>query len=459
MLREYSYFKILCKLFWEEKLEAYLVGGALRDFFLDKKILDYDIVVKERVAEMARYFAEIIQGKFIIVNEEHKIYRVIARDIIFDFTSIKGDNIREDLSRRDFTINALALPICSSDSHSGLPDLQDVIDPFGGLNDLRDKIIRATNERVFREDPLRLWRAFRFSAEPGFKIEEKTSELLSKYSLLAGEAARERIKEELMKILQKSESAKIIRDMEEVGLLSSIIPEINEMKQTGENKYHREDVWAHSLQVLAVLEEIVDDGRYKKYIAQDQLPLLKLTALLHDIGKIKSRTVKDGQIHYFGHEKEGVGILEPILKGLRLSRKEISFVCEVGRLHMRPFHLYTAENLSEKGILRFFRQGAALVPVILIHSLADKLANMRNNNRNDEVSSYVTFVDGLLTKYGNYQERTESLYLNGKEIMTITGLPEGPLIGKLLNELHFAQGNGEVNSREEAIAYIINRSD
>ena len=126
---------------------------------------------------------------------------------------------------------------------------------------------------------------------------------------------------------------------------------------------------------------------------------------------------------------------------------------------MRPFYLYTAEKLSKKGILRFFRQGDALVPAILIHSLADKLANMRSNKRSAEIPLYIAFIDELFTKYEDFLERTELLYLNGRDIIAITGLPEGPRIGELLNELIIAQANGEVNNRNEAIAYIKNRSD
>lgn len=458
LLKGWDCLKILAELVKEEKLEAYLVGGALRDIFLGKNNVDLDIVLRKRVAEIARYFAEKIKGSFVTLDDKHKIYRVIGKDIFFDFTAMKGDCILEDLSRRDFTINAMAFPICSGDNFSGFLDLQKVIDPLGGLRDLKDKKIRVTNERVFIDDPLRLWRAFRFATE-GFVIEEKTRELISENSMLAGQVARERIKEELMKILQKKDSAKIIREMEEEGLFSSIIPEIKQMKETGENKYHHEDAWNHSLQVLNALEEILEDGRYNKYVAIEQHPLLKFTALLHDIGKINSRIVRGGQVHYYGHENAGVKILKPILKGLRFSGKEVSFVCGVVRFHMRPFYLYTAEKLSKKGILRFFRQGDALVPAILIHSLADKLANMRSNKRSAEIPLYIAFIDELFTKYEDFLERTELLYLNGRDIIAITGLPEGPRIGELLNELIIAQANGEVNNRNEAIAYIKSISD
>lgn len=139
LLKGWDCLKILAELVKEEKLEAYLVGGALRDIFLGKNNVDLDIVLRKRVAEIARYFAEKIKGSFVTLDDKHKIYRVIGKDIFFDFTAMKGDSILEDLSRRDFTINAMAFPICSGDNFSGFLDLQKVIDPLGGLRDLKDK--------------------------------------------------------------------------------------------------------------------------------------------------------------------------------------------------------------------------------------------------------------------------------------------------------------------------------
>lgn len=438
----------------KKSLEAFLVGGALRDIILDRSIRDIDIVINERAAETARYFADKIGAAFVVLDKEREFYRVVKKNLYFDFAVMVGGDILEDLNKRDFTINAMALPMGTKGAFDKVINSY-LIDPSNGLRDLNEKKIRINNEHVFLKDPLRLWRAVRLSGELNFIIEEKTADIMKRDKSLAAKPAPERIREELIKIMKLKKTVDIVKYMErEFGLLSSIIPEIKEMKTNGQNKYHQESSWEHSLQVLDEIEEILSIKKYREFVEEKEEPLLKLTALLHDIGKIKTKSINNGEVHYYGHELKGAEMLGRILKNLKFSRDEISFIRRLVQYHMRPMYLYKADKLTEKGKYRFFKQAGSLIPLILIHSLADKVAAMKGNGRNDEISGYHCFIDNMLKIYKIYKIRIDTLYLNGNDIIDILELEEGPYIGELMDKLSVAQGSGKINSRDEAIAFL-----
>ena len=448
--------------------EGFLVGGALRDIILERVSRDVDIVISERAAEIARYFADKIDASFVVLDKEREIYRVVKGNLVFDFAMMVGNDIHKDLSKRDFTINSMALPLdipwkrisidCNRDGfNDGFDEVINryLIDPFKGIRDLRARKIRVNRNNVFIKDPLRLWRAVRFSGELNFSIENQTINIMKRDSLLADRPAPERIREELMKIFTLRKTVDILRNMEEeFRFLSCIIPEINEMKKAGQNKYHQENAWEHSLLVLDRVEELIHDKKYSKLVEEKEEVLLKLAALLHDIGKVKTKSIKNGEVHYYGHELKGAEMLGLILKNLKFKRSEISFIRGLVKYHMRPMNLYTAEKLTEKGKYRFFQQADVLVPLVLIHSLADKTAAMKVNERSAEITEYQDFVDKLLSLYKIYKKRTENLFISGKDIIDILKLEEGPYIGQLLDKISLAQGRGEIKSRDEAIAFL-----
>ncbi len=472
-----KYIKTIEKIAYDKKLEVFLVGGALRDIYLGRAFKDVDIVVNERVAKVARYFADKIDASFVVLDSKRDIYRVVKDSVSFDFAPMIGGSIESDLERRDFTINAIACPFIFND---GTPynlsdfllektdntdykavDISDyIIDPYNGIDDLKNRRIDIINENVFFEDPLRLWRAIRFKSQLGFKLSQNTVNIMKENSHLAVMPAAERIREEFVKILKTAKVAKIIKYMEdEFKLISTLIPDIEEMKETGENQHHQEDAWTHCLLVLQTLEELLSDNSYYEHIDKNKLYLLKLSALLHDIGKIATKSKKNEKIDYYGHEKASAEMLIPILKGLKFSREEISFVKNIVQYHMRPMLLYIAENLTDKGRYRFFKQLESLTPVVLIHSLADKMATMKINQRVEEIELYKIFIGDMLNMYYNYRNKTENLLISGKEIKEYFNITEGPQIGKLLDRLTEAQARGQVKNKEEAFDFLKNISD
>ncbi|MFB0527441.1 MAG: hypothetical protein ACETVT_01030, partial [bacterium] len=263
--------KLLLNFANKSKRKIFLVGGSLRDLLLGRETKDFDLVPEGDAEKFARNFASAVGGSFVLLDEKNKIYRVVKQRIskkkgkqIFnlDFSQMRGEKIKQDLLRRDFTIDAMAVRL--DQIEGSLKTLKRVellarliVDPSGGIRDLRKKIVRRTSRKIFDDDPLRLLRGYRLAATLEFAIEEKTKDEIKKKVNLIKNVARERIRDELFKILSAPKSYLYFRRLHRVGLLNRIIPEIETMKEKPENYYHREGLWGHSLETLKSLEEIL----------------------------------------------------------------------------------------------------------------------------------------------------------------------------------------------------------
>ena len=452
-----KYLEEVNKIAKDRACKAYLVGGAIRDSYLARKIKDIDIVINQRVEEIARFFADKNKASYFTLDESRAIFRVVVNDFIFDFAQISGGSIQADLKRRDFTINALALPLEEIEDFAVKAIYEIVIDPCAGRNDLVEGLLRATNDSVFKDDPLRLWRIVRLKSKLNFAISPDTIKLMEEDCPMAAEPAAERIRAELLDFFSSNDIGGIVEDIEQkFNLFSVLIPEIAKMKETGENQDHQEDAWQHCLQVLKMLEKILLEDKYAKLINKDQVYLLKIAALLHDIGKLHTKSVKNKKVHYYGHEHKGAEMIVPILKKLKFSKEEIFFIRSIVANHMRPMLLYIAENLTDKGRNRFFREVGDMTPVVLLHSLADKLAAMKVNQGKKEMDTYCQYIDEILALYEEYKTKTKELFLSGQEIIDLFSLEEGPLVGKVLDKLTDLQALGKINNKEEAISYLEN---
>jgi len=439
----------------EVESEAYLVGGSVRDYILQRELDDIDIAVDKRAAEIARRFADSLGGSFVVLDEVHDIYRVVNGGLSYDFSLLQGDSIEADLRRRDFTINALAIKLSDFDLADRAATLAGIIDPTGGRDDLEWREIRAVRDDIFREDGLRLLRAVRFKAELDFTIAPRTEELLSRDADRLSEIAGERIHDELVKILAAADAARNLEYLEEeLSLLSPLIPLIEELKEVGQCRYHREDAWTHSLATVEQLEELLADCFWGNLIATDRVPLLKFAALLHDIGKPLTEEVSDGEVHFYGHPQAGTDYMKPILRELCFSKREQKYIRGLIRYHMRPLLLYNAENLTSKGKYRFFQAVGEDLPDVCLLSAADTASTRLLNGRREEIPGYLAFLKELIADYRLMEERTVELLLTGADLMEIFSLPEGPRIGKLLDRIKEVQARGEIGSKQEAVEYV-----
>jgi poly(A) polymerase len=457
-----------------ENKQLYVVGGAIRDRILIRRSPDIDIVVPSGVHEVALSFARKSRGTYILLDDEphRKTERVVIKShdgiFVFDFAEMLGTSIEEDLEKRDFTINAIALPLM--DYLEGRFDL--LIDPFGGRDDIREKRIVVVTDKSFRDDPLRMLRAFRFAAQLGFEIDMKIRKSILQNHGRLKEVSWERIRDEFFKILSLSPCVPYIVDMDGLGLLEVILSEILSMRGVYQNGYHHLDVWEHTLLTLENIEVVMKNPedyfagyslKLKEYLDYESVSgrskesVIKLATLLHDSGKPETVCKDvDGRVRFLGHEDAGKMIAEKVARRLKLSNREISFVKDLVENHMYLLNFSFLNSLSQKCILRFFRKHPEEFWAYFILFLADSMAALGSDVPDDRVPKIKKMTRDMLNIY--YQEikpRVEKPRLiTGRDLIDKFDLPPGPFLGRILTKVEEAQMEGSIRNREEAIKYV-----
>jgi putative nucleotidyltransferase with HDIG domain len=467
------------------KVPVYLVGGAVRDALLGKSVHDLDFVLPDKAISVARRVADKLRAAFFPLDDVRETGRVIitqpnGKRLILDFSNQRGPDLESDLRARDFTINAIAV-----DAHSA----QSLLDPLGGVVDLREKRLRACSSTSFEADPLRIMRGIRLAAFFGFRIVPDTLFLMRQSVDQIARISPERIRDELFRILDGPSPHTAMRALKILGLLSHILPEIDSLKGVTQSPPHVSDVWEHTLGVLNKLEEILSIlapqfdpdktasvyasvltlklGRYRdkffEHLNTSLVPdrsrraLLFLTALYHDVGKPGTRQLdEDGRIQFIKHEQVGAVLFMERGKTLHLSNSELSHGDTVIANHLRPIFLaYSGEPPSRKAIYRFFRDtGSAGVDICLL-SLADVWGTYGVELPQDVWTKQLDVVRALLEAWWEYPEERVSppALLNGNELMREFGLKPGPIIGQILESIEEVQAIGQINSKEEAISF------
>ncbi len=436
---------------------VYLVGGAVRDARMERKPNDFDIAVFGDAESFAEAAARELNCRAVKLGKPQGIiYRLHARGRIYDISPLWGPDIETDLLRRDFTVNAMAWSLEENRR----------IDPFGGLGHIQERRIRRVTKECFYQDPLRLLRAYRFGAQLGFDMDPETDSAIQDQRGLIRMSAGERIREELLKLLQVPESAPHIRGMEKSGLLFVIFPELLSLKSCGQNRHHDFNALEHTLRAFEKLEALLGeearhifdpdaDGRSGE---KEKIGLLKLAVLLHDIGKSGARSVDEkGIVHFYGHERAGAEEFTKIGHRLKLSRKEMHFVESLIENHLRPLHLFNADQkgmLTGKGVARFFMRCRELTPYLLLHSLAD----MEGKNRTPQAREieFRGFIRELAHHYhGEFKPRSESEPLiTGRDLIEIFGLSPSPDFKRLLSMVEAARYEGRIETREDALRMV-----
>ncbi|RLC65550.1 MAG: hypothetical protein DRI48_06600 [Chloroflexi bacterium] len=366
-----------------------------------------------------------------------------------------------------------------------------MIDPLGGEVDLKAKRIRATSDRIFRQDAVRLLRAVRIEAELGFEIEPQTAAWIRRDAPLLTQSSAERVRDEFVRLLAMQGAAAHVQRLDEFGLVPYVVPELESLKSVAQSPPHRFDVWRHTLLTLDTLERVVaaitggvvkpsdmagvpsvawgDLARTLSQFASDlaahlsvevgggrkRALVLKLAALLHDLGKPATRSQdEEGNAHFYNHEPVGARMAALRLRELRFSGNEIERMQVLVGQHLRPAHLARAERLTRRAVYRYFRAtGCAGVDVVLL-SLSDHLATWGPNLRERRWLRRLEVAEILLSHwFERYEETVEPVpLLTGDDLIEELGLSPGPQIGRLLEAVREAQAAGEVGSREEALA-------
>jgi poly(A) polymerase len=470
--------------FTSKNIESYIVGGFVRDVLLGRETADIDIAVAGDAPEIAKGVSEIIGGRYVLLDDINKVARVVLfnnREVsdeiscVLDLSSFT-ETIVKDLARRDFTIDAMAIEF-----NNFAWDLTNItiIDPFNGKEDLDKKIVRAVSNAIFTEDSVRLLRAVRLAGELGFSIDQDTEKLIKKDADLLVSVPGERIRDEFLRLLALREAGKILRYCDGLGLLTAIVPELERSRGLGQPKEHYWDVLEHSFVTVDAIEFLLGDGAWK-YMDEGIVPvnllsdeinehlnreissgstrksLLKLSALLHDIGKPGTRSVDEtGRTRFLGHSKEGAGIVTERLTKLRFSSREIKLIETEITHHMRPTQLSQEGMPSNRAVYRYYRDTGQAGLDILFLNLADHLATRGPDLDIANWQEHIELIKYLLEKYFEKENVVNPpKIVDGYDIIKLFGLSPGPRIGELLDAVKEAQASGEVTDREQALSYI-----
>ena len=460
------------------KQDGFLVGGAVRSILLKKTIKDIDIVVSGSSKKFSKYFANIIDGKTIELDKKRDINRIIfkPKNTIYeiDVSPIKKD-IVTDLKTRDFTIDAIAINL--SKKFTNL-DTSDYIDPSYGIQDLNKKILRSTNQNIFIEDPIRLLRAVRISTELGFEISKRTCKEIQKNSSLINSVAVERIRDEFLKILALPKSMYGMKTLDNLTLLTKIIPELNDSKGVLQPKEHYWDVFNHLIETIGTLEFLFDKKNQKNQFIKKYIPrfiddekyfneiifeghsrktILKLVGLIHDISKPETKKIENtGKIRFIGHDKLGAEKSIKILKRLKMSNKSIEYISSIISNHLRPTQLAQKDELpTNRALNRYYRDLNQFSIDTLYLNLADYLSAKGEMLNEKEWEKHCKLIKHILNHFKiSKEEKILPKLVSGYDIMNVLSIRSGPIIGVILKRIEEAQLNEDIKTREDALNII-----
>lgn len=449
--------------------ESYLVGGMVRDALLGVSGTgDIDVAVRGDGYRLAESLARALgrNATFVPLDRDRGTGRVVLEKGAggeLDISSFKGDSIQEDLRARDFTINAMAFSIRDLTEKS----IVRLVDPTGGRDDLASKHIRACSRSAFRDDPLRILRAFRLKALLGFDIHEDSLMMIEDALPLLVGVSGERIRDEIFIILNRESCYPVLEEMDRMDVLGALFPGLLPMKGVAQNPFHHLDVWKHSLESVRQMETLLAEkaGVFGD-LAQDvrnyadaepvsgrsRKALMKLALLFHDAGKPECAfTDESDRVRFFGHEKVSETIFEEAGDRLRLAGREMRIVGQWIAGHMRPMIL-TGETVSKRAVHRLQRKfGEELVGLLLIF-LADLGASRGPERKPGENEHAFRQVSMVLRERRQRAQKPLEPILDGNDIMEALHLQPSPLVGRILDHLGELQAAGEVTTREEALA-------
>ena len=437
---------------------AWVVGGTVRDALLGRALEDLDIVVATDSAAAAKALADVTAGHVFELSEEFAASRVVARDHSWqaDVTAMRGGSIEGDLALRDFTVNAIAVPLSDGE----------LIDPHRGEADLDRRLLRAVTDASFRDDPLRTMRMARLACELDFEVEERTVELARQEAAALDRVSPERCYYELRALVSSRAPLAGLELMDRAGLVAALLPELEALKGVEQNPYHHLDVWGHTLEVLGRLVEIERDpaevfGRQAEAVSRElELPLadgltrwqaLRLGALLHDIGKPATRAVSpEGRVLFWGHDELGARMSREIAGRLRASAATAEFLAHIALHHLRLGFLVHRRPLSRRDVYGYLRACEPVELEVTVLTAADRLATRGERTRDTAIEGHLELAGELAAEALAWRANPPRPPVTGDELMEALGLRPGPKVGRLLEGLREAAFAGEVRSREHA---------
>jgi poly(A) polymerase len=462
-------FQHLHKISREIEAEIFLVGGSVRDGLGGREIEDWDFTFSRKSLEGAEIFSDRTGGTLIALRKEQEMARVVLQGRTFDFAKFRGPDLLTDLRARDFTVNAIALSL-----RQAFTDQEWVpYDPLNGIRDLQDRVLRMTTGNCFEQDPLRMLRAFRLSAQLDMTIDPETARVIQKFAGSLTQSAPERLHYEWLGILSQPSSFFSLQEMARVGLLEVLFPEINRLKEIDQDRYHHLDVYQHSLLTFHGLEDLIqeviplpEDLKKEKaaWLKENKKAAwLKWAALLHDMGKAETGGEKGGHKTFWGHAEASQKLFVRVADRFRLSTAEKFYIDRIIGGHMRPLYLVQEiinQTLTRRALIRLVREAGEELNGIFLLALADSLA-ARGKEKPEEIENRLMEVwrKALFTRDEIVRpwEETSPL-ISGRDLIDL-GLKPGPIFKTLLSEVREAQWEGKVSNQVEALAWVKSRLD
>ena len=478
-------------------VDVYLVGGFVRDWLLyNKPGRDIDIAVLGSPAIVAQAIADKFGGTVIPLGADHGVIRVVTSGIgdssqnetgqrwpghelseqdqapwTIDVEGYSG-TIEEDLQRRDFSINAMAIRL------DDWPAMDKVIDPIGGRSDLVQKSIQSLGPNVFKDDPGRLMRAVRLAAQLKFRINPVTSKSIAANSTLLANVSPERVREEFLNILSLDGAKAQLEVLDHFKLFEHVIPELQSAKGVDQPNEHYWDVWGHTIHTVEFAELITKGHQNspiyscvpwtlesESHFAQHatdghtRATVLKLAALFHDIAKPQTKFEDEtGRTRFFGHSEEGAEIAISRLGHLRVSSKGIDMVSKMVEQHLRPTGMKDGDEWpTNRAIHRYFRDVGDVAIDTLFLCMADYLGAKGPNLVHEQWLNHARMV-GHILHVGTSEpvSPTTTRLITGKDLMAHFEIQPGPEIGAVLERVEEARSAGEIETKEQALEMAAN---
>ncbi|HEY5431238.1 MAG TPA: HD domain-containing protein [Solirubrobacteraceae bacterium] len=440
--------------------EAWLVGGAVRDRVLGRDTADFDVTIAGAgaVEVVARSLGKEAGGFVFELSEAFGLWRVVAHDRSWqlDLLPLDGATIEEDLARRDLTINAIAAPLGSAE----------YVDPFGGLEDLRARRLRAVSAVAFERDALRTLRLARLACELSFSVESETLVLARSATPRLADVAPERVFAEVKRVVCAPAALDGLALMDQIGATDVVLPELAALRGVDQSRFHHLDVSEHTRAVLAAAIALEDEperlagSSAAALVSHLELPLaheltrgqaLRFGALLHDIAKPLTRAVTpQGRVTFMGHDESGATLASAILGRLRASERLRDHVAALTRHHLRLGFLVHEMPLARRTVYDYLHRTAPVAVDVTVLSVADRLAT-RGENSEVAITKHLELARQLIGEALAWVADPPRPPVRGDELARELGIRPGPVIGGLLAELEAASFSGELATREEAI--------
>ncbi|MEN6545505.1 MAG: HD domain-containing protein [Armatimonadia bacterium] len=443
----------------------YVVGGAVRDALLSRRVDDWDLATPA-AGPLAQAIAAATGAHLVVLHEDTQTCRLVLHEgepLHYDLVSFRAPDLAADLRARDFSFNALAWDIARNT----------LIDPASGLSDLQSGTIRALGLANLHGDPLRCLRAYRFYSQFGFEIESQTRDWLGQVSPEFPRVAGERLGQEFLKTLQPGRAAAALRLMDADGVLGQLLPEIEPMRGVEQGGFHHLDVWGHTLEVVASLEDILlapqdflpnNTEALAAYLSRRDLPAtLLFTALLHDFAKPECRCQDErGWWRFFDHDRVGAHVAHRIARRLRLRREVTETTTRLIRNHLRPLQLanlrlpqpgHEPQEITMSALRRLFRETHPDGIGLLLLALADASGCRGPATAGDYHAKLAPVLDEMLTRYLHWRN-TQPLrpLLSGQDLIE-AGYQPAPWFGQVLAAVEDAHADELVHTKAEALKF------